>query len=181
METVPAAASDVYKAKCALCHDSGATGAPRAGRPGDWTRRAEKGYAGLLDAALKGVPSTAMLPKAGFPELTDAQVAEAVRYLLSTVNLDESLRASAAPARPARPRATMGPVDDVTLAVSVADALVQAKIGGVQVVAAQGRITLKGVVDDAAAVKRALEAAQGVPGVREIENRLVSAEIFEHD
>jgi len=36
-------------------------------------------------------------------------------------------------------------------------------------------------VDDAAAVKRALEAAQGVPGVREIENRLVSAEIFEHD
>ena len=65
--------------------------------------------------------------------------------------------------------------------MSVADALVNAKIGGVQVVAREGRITLKGVVDDAAALARALKAAQGVAGVRGIENRLVSAEIFEHD
>jgi osmotically-inducible protein OsmY len=72
-------------------------------------------------------------------------------------------------------------VDDITLAMSVADALVNAKIGGVQVVAREGHITLKGMVDDAAAVARALKAAQGVAGVRAIENRLVSAEIFEHD
>ena len=65
--------------------------------------------------------------------------------------------------------------------MSVADALVNAKIGGVQVVAREGHITLKGMVDDAAAVARALKAAQGVAGVRAIENRLVSAEIFEHD
>jgi osmotically-inducible protein OsmY len=72
-------------------------------------------------------------------------------------------------------------VDDITLAMSVADALINAKIGGVQVVAREGRITLKGMVDDAAAVARALKAAQAVPGVGEIENRLISAEIFEHD
>jgi hypothetical protein len=30
-------------------------------------------------------------------------------------------------------------------------------------------------------VARALKAAQAVPGVGEIENRLISAEIFEHD
>src|SRR5262245_50785153 len=173
-------ASEVYKAKCALCHDGGATGAPRAGRPADWTKRAEKGYAGLLGSALKGVPSTAMLPKAGFPELTDAEVAEAVRYLLATVKLDETL--AAAPANsPPPPRAPLRPVDDVTLAVAVADALVKVKIGGVKIEARDGRITRMGMVDDAKAAQRALEAAQAVPGVREIENRLVSAEIFEHD
>jgi osmotically-inducible protein OsmY len=51
----------------------------------------------------------------------------------------------------------------------------------VKIDARQGRITLMGVLGDAATVKRALEAAHGVPGVSEIENRLVSAEVFEHD
>jgi hypothetical protein len=67
------------------------------------------------------------------------------------------------------------------LAAAGAETLVGAKIGGVQVVARGGHITLKGMVDDAAAAARALNAAQAVPGVREIENRLISAEIFEHD
>jgi osmotically-inducible protein OsmY len=58
---------------------------------------------------------------------------------------------------------------------------VSARVGGVQIEAHDGRVTLKGVVNDAATVARALQAAQAVPGVREIENRLVGAEIFEHD
>jgi cytochrome c5 len=174
------ASSEVYKAKCALCHDAGATGAPRIGLPADWRKRADKGYAGLLRSALQGVPGTAMLPKAGFPELREDEVADAVRYMLATVNLPADLPA-AEPATAAKPAARTVRVDDVTLAVSVADALVSAKIGGVQVEVRDGRVTLKGMVDDAAAVARALKAAQAVGGVREIENRLVSAEIFEHD
>jgi cytochrome c5 len=175
------ASSEVYKAKCALCHDSGATGAPRVGLPADWRKRADKGYAGLLRSALQGVPGTAMLPKAGFPELGDEEVAGAVQYMLSTVNLTKDLPAAAPAPAASEAAATSVRVDDLTLALSVADALVRAKIGGVQIEARDGRVTLKGMVDDAAAAARALKAARAVAGVREIENRLVSAEIFEHD
>ena len=72
-------------------------------------------------------------------------------------------------------------VDDATLALSVVQALLGAQVGGVQVEARNGRVVLKGVVDDAAAVARAMRAAQTVAGVREIEDRLVSADVFEHD
>jgi len=183
----PAASGvETYKAKCALCHDAGATGAPRIDRPADWTKRAEKGYAGLLRSAMQGVPGTAMLPKAGFPELSESEVSEALRYMVLGLGLQlgelDTGSAKAGPAKAqAQARRPVARVDDITLAMSVADALVNAKIGGVQVVAREGRITLKGRVDDAAAVARALKAAQGVAGVRAIENRLVSAEIFEHD
>src|SRR5690554_5536869 len=102
------------------------------------------------------------LPRAGFPKLPAADVAEA-------------------PAVKARPAPAPAGVDDVTLAVAVADALVRARIGGVQIEARGGRITLKGVVGDAAAARRALQAARSVAGVREIEDRLVSAEVVEPD
>ena len=89
--------------------------------------------------------------------------------------------AQAQPAAPRAPRSTAALVDDTTLALEVATALQKARIGGVQIEARSGRVTLKGVVDDAAAARRALQAAQSVAGVREIENRLVSADVFEHD
>jgi len=176
-----ASGAETYKAKCALCHDAGATGAPRIDRPADWTKRADKGYAGLLRSAMQGVPGTAMLPKAGFPELSESEVSEALRYMVLGLGLQLGELAKGPAKAQAQARRPAARVDDITLAMSVADALVNAKIGGVQVVAREGRITLKGMVDDAAAVARALKAAQGVAGVREIENRLVSAEIFEHD
>ena len=176
-----ASGADTYKAKCALCHDAGATAAPRVRQPGDWKERAAKGYAGLLRSALQGVPGTAMLPKAGFPELPADDVAEAVRYMLSTVDLPPDLPASVAAVEPPPGGAALARVDDATLAMDVAAALLRARVGGVQIEVRSGRITLKGVVDDAAAARRALQAAQAVAGVREIENRLVSADIFEHD
>jgi cytochrome c5 len=178
-----ASGAEVYKVKCALCHDGGATSAPRSGTPADWTRRSEKGYAGLLRSALQGVPGTAMLPKAGFPELTESEVAGAVRHMLALAGLPPDLPASAAPAAPAsRPSSSFeARVDDARLALSVADALLLARVGGVQIEARDGRVVLKGVVDDAATAKRALQAASRVAGVRSIENRLVGADIFEHD
>ena len=45
----------------------------------------EKGRAALLRSALEGVPDTAMLPRAGFSDLGDADVAAAVDYMLSTL------------------------------------------------------------------------------------------------
>jgi hypothetical protein len=97
--------------------------------------------------------------------------------------LPPDLPAAAAPAGAAsKPRgasASAG-VDDATLAMDVAEALLRARIGGVQIEARGGRVTLRGVVD-AASARRALQAARAVAGVREIEDRLVSAEVFEHD
>jgi cytochrome c5 len=171
-----AGAAEIYKEKCALCHDAGATNAPRLGRSEDWGRRAEKGYAGLLRSALQGVPGTAMLPKAGFPELTEAQVGEAVRYMLASVGLPPDLPARAPRSAAARPAPSSDQlVDDLTLSLEVANALRDAKIGGVQIEARSGRVVLKGVLADAKAVARAVDIAKHVPGVSEIEDRLVAA------
>jgi cytochrome c5 len=79
--------ADVYRTRCALCHDSGATQAPRVGQPNDWRQRVQKGRAALLRSALEGVRDTAMLPRAGFADLGDADVASAVDYMLSTLKL----------------------------------------------------------------------------------------------
>jgi osmotically-inducible protein OsmY len=97
-----------------------------------------------------------------------------------SVNLPEGFAPAASAVGAARPR-PVKPVDDITLALAVADALVKAKIGGVKIEARDGRVSLVGMVENAAALKRALAAAQSVPGVREIDNRLASGETFEHD
>jgi cytochrome c5 len=180
-ETRAAGPAGLYREKCALCHDAGATGAPRLDRPAEWTQRAAKGYAGLLRSALLGVPGTAMLPKAGFPELTEAELAGAVRYMMARVGLPPDLAPAAqATVQPAAP-SFEARVDDAALSLAAAQALLLAKVGGVQVEARGGKVVLKGVVDDAAAAARAKRAVQGVAGVREIEDRLVSADVFEHD
>jgi hypothetical protein len=150
-----AAGAEIYKAKCAQCHDGGVAGAPRVGLPADWRDRSGKGFAGLQRSAVQGV-------HAGQPE---NDVAAALRYMLSTVNLSADLPQSAARSSDVR-------VDDTTLALAVADALLSAKIGGVQILARDGRITLTGEVADSAAAARAVSAAQSTPGVRAIENRL---------
>jgi len=174
-----ASGEETYRVRCALCHDSGATRAPRVGRTEDWVRRVEKGRAALLHSALEGVRDTAMLPRAGFRELSDTDVTAAVDYMLSTLGLtvpETSFQvttrqpAQAAPVR----------IDDATLVASVADAL-RAKVGGVSVEAHDGRVLLRGVVESARNVRAAEEIARAVAGVVSVENRLIAADLFEHD
>jgi cytochrome c5 len=66
---------NVYRLRCSLCHDSGATAAPRVGQPGDWRQRIGDGREGLLRSAREGLRGTAMLPRAGFPDLGDDELA----------------------------------------------------------------------------------------------------------
>ena len=152
-----ATGEEVYKARCALCHDSGATQAPRVGRAEDWVRRVEKGRAGLLRSAFEGVRDTAMLPRAGFRELSDSDVTSAVDYMLATLSLS-------IPALVAR----------------VTDAL-RAKVSGVSVQAQDGRVLLSGVVESARNVRAAEEIARAVAGVVSVQNKLIAADLFEHD
>jgi cytochrome c5 len=181
---------EIYKARCALCHDGGATQAPRVGQPSDWLRRVEKGRAGLLRSALEGVRDTAMLPRAGFPELSDEDVAAAVDHMLSTlaIAIPQSGKDNRA-VRIATP-ATIR-VDDATLVASVAEALrvrvlprasiEGARIGGITVEARDGRVALRGMVDSAQVIRAAEDATLGVAGVVSVENRLIPADLFEHD
>jgi cytochrome c5 len=185
-----ATGEETYRARCALCHDGGATQAPRVGQPGDWLRRVEKGRTGLLRSALEGVRDTAMLPRAGFPELSDADVAAAVDHMLSTLNMAVPASGQNKPAAPSA-SITTARVDDATLVASVAEALRArvlpranvegARVGGITVQARDGRVELRGMVDGAQIIRAAEDIARGVPGVLAVDNRLIGADLFEHD
>jgi osmotically-inducible protein OsmY len=98
-----------------------------------------------------------MAPKAGFTQLPDAEVAEAVDYMLA--------------------RAGFNP-EDVALARDVSEAIERVGIHGVRAEAADGAVLLTGVAEDQVAVSAAVAAARAVPGVREVENRVEPAQLF---
>ena len=149
---------EIYNDKCAMCHDAGADKAPRIGVPDDWKARFAKGRDALLRSAIKGVPGTAMAPKAGFFQLSEAEIAAAVDYLLAQAGFNP---------------------EDAAIARSVRDALERAHIFGVRVECADGAVLLTGVGEDSDAVRSAVAAARAVPGVREVETRVAPAAVFE--
>ena len=181
----PAAAQtggEIYKERCSLCHDSGATQAPRLAMVPDWKPRVGKGRPALLRSAIQGIPGTAMTARGGAAELSDAQVTAAVDFMLSTLEIvvssySEPLRLKAAPAKPA----SAARVDDRTLVARVNDAIQARRIRGVTVEAKNGLVVLRGTLDDAAAVKLTEQTVRAVAGVASLESRLISADIFEHD
>lgn len=203
-----AAGEEIYRARCSLCHDSGATAAPRISDPQAWTARVANGRASIYETALRGRPNTAMLPKGGFPELSDADVRAAVDYMLLAAGFrDIPLTASPAAARTDKP-APAGPapagragsVDDRTIVAEVAEALRRApdvapanarlevlegvtivQGAGIRVEAREGVVTLRGMVDRASAIPRAEAIARAVGGVRAVDNKLVESGLFEHD
>jgi cytochrome c5 len=70
---------DVYKASCAMCHATGLMNAPKFGDKAQWEPRIKQGYATLVTNATKGIR---MMPaKGGNPALTDAEVADTVKYM----------------------------------------------------------------------------------------------------
>jgi cytochrome c5 len=80
----PSSAADgaaVYQQSCAMCHATGAAGAPKTGDKAAWAPRIQTGKASLYQSALKG--KNAMLPKGGNPSLSDAAVKSAVDYLVA--------------------------------------------------------------------------------------------------
>jgi cytochrome c5 len=79
----PAAAQDgkaVYDKTCVACHASGVANAPRLGDKAAWAPRIATGPAALLASVVKG--KGAMPPKAGSPNLTQAELKAAVDYMV---------------------------------------------------------------------------------------------------
>jgi len=173
---------EIYKERCSLCHDSGATQAPRLGMAADWKLRVGKGRPALLRAAIHGIPGTAMTAKGGHTDLADADVTAAVDFMLSTLEIvvssySEPPRLKPAPAK----AASVARVDDRTLVARVNEAIQARRIRGVTVEAKNGLVVLRGTLDDAAAVKLAEQTARAVAGVASLDSKLISADIFEHD
>lgn len=68
----------VYQARCAACHATGAAGAPKFGDAGLWGPRVKNGFEALLTSVLKG--KNAMPAQAG-GDLSDYEIALGVVYI----------------------------------------------------------------------------------------------------
>ncbi len=79
-----AAGKVVYDASCATCHKVALMGAPKLGDKAAWAPRIAQGEAMLVSKSIKGFTGKkGMMPaKGGNPKLTDAQIGNAVAYLV---------------------------------------------------------------------------------------------------
>lgn len=79
-----AAGKAVYDTSCATCHKAGIMGAPKLGDKAAWAPRISKGMPVLVSNSVKGFKGTkGMMPaKGGNAKLTDAQVGNAVAYMV---------------------------------------------------------------------------------------------------
>lgn len=75
----------VFKATCAMCHQTGAAGAPIVGNKDEWGPRIAQGMPMLYDHAIKGFTGTkGMMPAKGAnPSLSDDDVKAGVDYMVS--------------------------------------------------------------------------------------------------
>ncbi len=79
-----------YKSSCAVCHNTGVTGAPILGDKADWRKREDKGLGVLYVNAVNGYQGQEgyMPAKGGNPRLTDEVVKTVVDYMLSGQGVD---------------------------------------------------------------------------------------------
>jgi cytochrome c5 len=82
----PVAASEarsgeaVYTAQCAMCHATGAAGAPRFGNAAEWGPRAATGIDALMNSALNG--KNAMPPRGLCATCSDDELKASVEYMV---------------------------------------------------------------------------------------------------
>ncbi len=81
---------EVYTARCAVCHDTGVSGAPKPGSDEFAPRVEARGYDGLVNSGINGLADTAMMAKGGAADLSDEDVTAAVAYMLSESGITNS-------------------------------------------------------------------------------------------
>ena len=72
---------EVYVQACAMCHSSGAGGAPKPGSGEEWMERVRRGPAELMVSVLRG--KGGMPPKGGNASLTRVEAYLALDYMLN--------------------------------------------------------------------------------------------------
>jgi cytochrome c5 len=196
---------EIYQNRCSLCHAGGAAGAPKFKNRDDWAPRAARGKLALYDVALHGKPNTAMMARGGFRDLSNDEVMAAVDYMVAQAGFSPGLRPEPMPAAPAAPlaaepslAAAPSEFDDKTATGRIAEALLVqlappdakiemqegvANVGGlgIRVGTREGVVWLRGTVKSAELIERAEAIARSAGGGRKVENKLISAQIFEWD
>jgi len=74
------AGEKTYDTTCMACHLMGVAGAPKLGDKAAWTPRIAKGNDALNASVINGL--NAMPPRAGNPKLTDADIQQAVAFMV---------------------------------------------------------------------------------------------------
>ncbi|MBK8742620.1 MAG: cytochrome c5 family protein [Betaproteobacteria bacterium] len=119
----PAARSgeQVVRAQCAQCHEAGVNGAPAIGDRLAWVPRAKQGFEVLVRSAING--HGGMPPRGGEADLTDAEIASAIAFMLNPVSsaTTASAPAVAVPVRDANRRTIDGM--EILFGATSADAL----------------------------------------------------------
>ena len=72
----------VVQSRCVQCHGTGEGGAPRIGDRSAWVKRASPGFDSLVDSAIRG--HGCMPARGGMAELTDAEMRDAVGYMVKS-------------------------------------------------------------------------------------------------
>lgn len=86
----------IYAESCAHCHTPGISGAPRLGDRAEWTQRLRPGMKLLYQAAIEGVPNTAMAARGGQRDLSDADIRAVVDFMIAAAALPRPALAAAA-------------------------------------------------------------------------------------
>lgn len=71
----------IYEGGCNACHDAGMMGAPKPGDKAAWAPRIAKGEADVIKNTINGL--NGMPPKGGNAALTDQQLTDAAKYMMS--------------------------------------------------------------------------------------------------
>jgi cytochrome c5 len=78
--SAPRSGEAVYTAQCAMCHASGAAGAPKFGVAGDWGARVAAGMDALMNSAING--KNAMPARGLCATCSDDELQAAVEYMV---------------------------------------------------------------------------------------------------
>jgi cytochrome c5 len=107
--------AEVYNKVCAACHAAGTLGAPKVGDKAQWETRLAQGLDTLVTHSVNGL--RAMPAKGGDPSLTEANLKDAIGYMLDQTGIKTEASATApAPAAAAPAPAAAAPAPAVTAA-----------------------------------------------------------------
>lgn len=119
----------VYKDACAVCHATGAAGAPKLADAAAWAPRIKTGYETLLKAVING--KGAMPARAGNPDLQDTELGRAVVYMANNAGAQFKEPSVPPPSNPAVTSSTPAPPSSpVTPVVAVPAALASSAATG---------------------------------------------------
>lgn len=83
---------EVYNKVCTTCHATGVAGAPKVGDKALWEPRVAQGMSKLVSNALNGIRG--MPARGGNPTLTDANIQDAVNYMLDKTGIQTEAAAA---------------------------------------------------------------------------------------